>query len=146
MNIVCIDLEGVLIDSWENRAILYNKKKQIREILTTIGTNTCDLFSYAVDNMTDYVSFMKFAHQLELAFDIEFNEVFTVLEIMDMSRTEKMMWEFKMDGKRDGFIEFIRQKKLDNNTLYSFYLIDDNVQNEVVELKSNVTITFIRVE
>lgn len=146
---VFIDLEGVLIDDWQNRAVLFKNKKIIELILSQMGTNNVCMFSYAIDNMKDYIDFMKFANHLELAFNINIDDTLTVQEIMDVIGTKDIMWEFKMAGKRDGFIKYIlaiTALARDATRSWSFVLIDDNVENEVVMISPNITVTFIHVD
>lgn len=144
---VFLDLEGVLIDDWNNRNIHFKTKKQLTSFFESIGSNKCNIFSYAIDNMQDYVTFMKFANNLELAFNIDIDDVLTVVEIMDITDSKGIMWEFKIDGKRNGFISYVSEiTKNNTNQLCSFYLLDDNVENEIVHLSPVITIHFIKVE
>ncbi len=143
---IFLDLEGVLIDDWNNRNIHFKTKKQLASFFEGIGSNKCNIFSYAIDNMQDYVAFMKFANNLELAFNIDIDDVLTVVEIMDITNSTGIMWEFKMEGKRNGFISYVSQITKNTNQLISFYLLDDNVENEIVHLSQFVTIHFIKVE
>ena len=143
---VFLDLEGVLIDDWNNRNIHFKTNKQLTSFFESVGSNKCNIFSYAIDNMQDYVAFMKFANNLELAFNIDIDDVLTVVEIMDITNSTGIMWEFKMEGKRNGFISYVSQITKNTNQLISFYLLDDNVENEIVHLSQFVTIHFIKVE
>lgn len=142
---VFLDLEGVLIDDWNNRNIHFKTKKQLTSFFERVGSNKCNIFSYAIDDMQDYVAFMKFANNLELAFNIDIDDVLTVVEIMDVTNSTGIMWEFKMEGKRNGFISYVSQITKNTNQLISFYLLDDNVENEIVQISPEVTVQFIKV-
>lgn len=142
---VFLDLEGVLIDDWNNRNIHFKTKKQLTSFFERVGSNKCNIFSYAIDDMQYYVAFMKFANNLELAFNIDIDDVLTVVEIMDVTNSTGIMWEFKMEGKRNGFISYVSQITKNTNQLISFYLLDDNVENEIVQISPEVTVQFIKV-
>ncbi len=142
---VFLDLEGVLIDDWNNRNIHYKTKKQLTSFFESVGSNKCNIFSYVIDNMQDYVAFMKFANNLELAFHIDIDDVLTVVDIMDIINSKGIMWEFKMDGKRNGFISYVSHITKNTNQLCIFYLLDDNVDDEIVQISPEVTVQFIKV-
>ena len=140
---VFVDLEGVLIESWDNwLALLHNKEMvQYWSELDSFGM-PC-LFSNAIDDLNDSFTVEKRLDVLEGLFGQLF---FNDHECCVASRNVKRLpiWEYKQQGKRQNFIDYVTS--LDegdwNNNL--FVLLDDIVEDEFLRF-DNFDILFVKV-
>lgn len=140
------DLELTLIFSWQDAIIL----SQHRSIFEQHGAKgvTADLFSFAVNDQHDAIKFDQ-THQavLEEEFDLKFDSVWTVKELMKISKWEKSMTEYKWyHGKARSFIDLVVNKLSKEQTEPTEYvLFDDMVENNSIVINENVKIKFIKV-
>ena len=138
------DLELTLIFSWQDAMILY-QHRPIFEKYGAIGV-TADLFSFAVNDQHDAITFdQTYQTVLEKEFDLQFDNIWTVKELMDISKWEKSMTEYKWyHGKTKSFIDLITNKLSKTQTEPTTYvLFDDMVDDNEMYVDENTIIKFV---
>lgn len=140
------DLELTLIFSWQDAIILY----QHRPIFEQHGAKgvTVDLFSFAVNDQHDAILFdQTYQAVLEEEFDLHFDNVWTVKKLMEISKWEKSMTEYKWYyGKARSFIDLVVNKLSKEQVEPTTYvLFDDMVENNSISINENTIIKFVKV-
>lgn len=148
-NIVWLDLEETLIDSWGEFNILDQKVENIKTLLKKVKPDEMSVWSFAIWTEKDIARFNTngIKQQLEDLLEFKFSNIHTIDEMQ------------KMVEQYDGFkyvntVEFIQiNQKLwsfvkycfnHNNT--NFWLIDDCIPNMTIQNKdNNVTINCINI-
>lgn len=140
---VFTDLEGVLIYSWDDWTPLLFNKELISYWSKLDSFKMPCLFSNAIDNIKDCTTVSKRLGALEACFD---QLLFNDHDCCVVSRNTKRlsMWEYKQQGKRRNFIEYVTlldENQWDNNL---FVLLDDTVEDEFLRF-DNFDILFVKV-
>ena len=137
MNKMFIDLEGVIIDTWHaGNFILDWTSEQLRLLVVQYGVRSVELFSYAVDNDKDKLVVQPILKYTEQIIDVEFSNIITVENVIEIINWTEYMFTLKQRGKRFGFIEYVRNIALLDDTVDNYILLDDSVEDEVVDMGS----------
>lgn len=140
---VFVDLEGVLIDSWDDWVALLHNKEKVKYWSELDSFGMPCLFSNAIDSLKDCAAVNKRLGGLEDLFEqLFFNDPYCCVESRNVKRLP--MWEYKQQGKRQNFIDcvtFLGGGDCNNNL---FVLLDDMVEDEFLRL-DNFDILFVKV-
>ena len=148
-NIVWVDLEETLIDSWGEFNVIDRNINNINKLLKKVKQTEMSVWSFAIWTENDIKRFNTngIKQQLEELLEFNFTNIHTIDEM-------KQMVEEYDQFKYNDTVEFIQLnqklwsfvKYCLNHSNTSFWLIDDCVPNMTIQNKdSNVTINCINV-
>ncbi len=151
--LVCLDLEKTLIDDWHDMTLCPSTKVTLEEFGVTAGFPV-EIFSFAVDNLKDILTFNKiWLEDIERIFNITVEHVCHVEQLMIITRLvtgkDIPMHLYKHRGKREAFLEYVRWCESDTDRWcspdkISYLLFDDMVDDEDI-LMDTCSVHFIRV-
>lgn len=139
---VFLDLEGVLIESWDDWWIQYQNKDLISKFANKVN-GEIRMFSNAIDNRKEAKFFEDNMIVLEKEFGLTIEKpVSNCLSRMEIMGFEEELWKYKRMGKRNCFLEHVKAISAKEGELY--VLLDDEVQNDLVHF-DGYSIMFVRV-
>lgn len=130
---VFLDLEKVLVESWEDWNLLYWNTEIISRYAALTEFHV-DLFSNAIDGDADLKFFYSNQKHLENEFGIIFDDATSCKERMEMQDFNESMYIYKNLGKKVCFIEYV--KHITTNECELYILLDDTVQDELLHYES----------
>ncbi len=146
-NLVFLDLEGTIIDTWENGSI--GNSRVIKSFIDTLDVDCIYIYSFAIHDDNDKNDFkLRFQDKLEDLLDKKIYYVYSVEEVMkEILKDKKISLEknqlLQVYGKDLSFDLFCNRKFKNKNC----YLIDDMVPNkEIINFDSNNSIKYISID
>lgn len=142
--LVYCDLEGVLIDNWEEFNFASQQNEEIIEICE-YSTAMPEIFSNAVDNAKDFLKLRKALPDLCKNSGVNF--VMPTLCVEQRACNAGMsLWEYKALGKAKCFEMYVKDIHNDFDGKTLCILLDDNVASHYRELSENCWLLFVNVQ
>lgn len=140
---VSVDLEGVLIDNWDDFNILYKNKELVQEWVGLDDDKTGEIFSNAVDNYQDFSALKRYLGFLERELSCSFLSTTSCLWRMNATTFVGTLYQYKQQGKKVCYLQYVEYASQYN--AYNLYvLLDDQVENELVHC-NGYDVLFVKV-
>ena len=143
-NIIFLDIEGTLIEDFDNPTMLTENKSKVSQLIKDAKEIIC--FSWAINNSSDLLKRLFTINRIESEFGFKFDsfifrdDMFPMFKGMFGSGLDFNEFEdiCRSLGKEIVFQMFIRKMFIkDNKELTNFFLLDDKVERTTLKVNNN---------